>query len=110
MPQFNSYPLPALPLTGSEVMVIVQQQGNQLVGCTAQLSMFPAPQAINFGPTSGRPVYAGTVVSYFDTDLGIPIWGTEDGWFNAAGSFVGSPILDGAGNPILDGSGNPILS
>lgn len=90
MPQFNLYPSPYLPLTGSEVIMIAQEQaGGRVVTCTASISALPAPTSVNYGPTTSRPaVPAGTMVFFFDTTLGQPIWGTEAGWVNAAGAAV----------------------
>lgn len=90
MPQFNLYPSPYLPLTGNEVIMIAQQQeGGRVVTCTVALTALPLPTALNFGPSSSRPVVAaGTMVAYFDTTLGQPIWGSSTGWVNAAGVTV----------------------
>jgi hypothetical protein len=42
------------------------------------------------GPTSSRPQLpiSGYVIMYFDTTLGIPIWGTHTGWVSVGGVSV----------------------
>lgn len=51
---------------------------------------WPADGAVPTGPTASRPDPAdypdGFTPSYFDTDVGAPIWWDGDKWVDAAGN------------------------
>jgi hypothetical protein len=80
MANFNAYPLPSFPLSGTE-QIVLAQNGNT---CTAPISAIQVTGG-GVGPTPNRPVSPAVGTQYFDTTLGYPIWWAGTQWINGTG-------------------------
>lgn len=78
-----------MALNGNELIEITGVLSSGSVRTPATKSTIPTGQFATLADSTGNTAARPSPISgrrYFDTDLGIPIWGTGAAWVNALGA------------------------